>query len=94
MENLDFQTPVTMLVGENGSGKSTFLEGIACAARLVTVGSASLEHDPTLVDIRALANFIKLNWKKRTHRGFFLRAEDFFGFAKKVSQMKHDLQDD
>ena len=38
--------------------------------------------------------YIKLNWKKRTHRGFFLRAEDFFGFAKKVSQMKHDLQDE
>ena len=26
-----FETPVTFLVGETGSGKSTFLEAIACA---------------------------------------------------------------
>lgn len=94
MQNLEFNSQVTILVGENGSGKSTFLEAVACAARLITVGSASVEHDPTLAEIRQLADYLKLNWYKRTHRGFYLRAEDFFGFAKKVAQMKQDLQND
>jgi predicted ATPase len=29
---LDLDAPVTFLVGENGSGKSAILEGLACAA--------------------------------------------------------------
>ena len=29
---LEFDAPVTFLVGENGSGKSAILEGLACAA--------------------------------------------------------------
>ncbi len=80
VKNLEFTAQVTILVGENGSGKSTFLEALACAARLVTVGSANVEHDPSLAEVRQLANYLKLNWHKRTHRGFFLRAEDFFFF--------------
>jgi predicted ATPase len=32
--DIDFRSDVTFLVGENGSGKSTFLETIACAAGL------------------------------------------------------------
>src|SRR6185369_1637956 len=34
-----FSSEVTFLIGENGSGKSTFLEALACAARSITVGS-------------------------------------------------------
>jgi predicted ATPase len=78
--NLEFHARVTFLVGENGSGKSTFLETIACAAHLVTAGSASVDKDPTLADVRLMGNYIKLIWQKRTHKGFFLRAEDFFWF--------------
>ncbi|MGC8074583.1 AAA family ATPase, partial [Salmonella enterica] len=38
-ERVSFSAPVTFLVGENGSGKSTFLEGIACAVGLPGIGS-------------------------------------------------------
>jgi len=46
---------VTLLVGENGTGKSTLLEGLALAAGLPAVGSARLEDDPTLEAQRRLA---------------------------------------
>ena len=39
LEELRFESPVTLLVGENGTGKSTLLEGLACAAEMVVVGS-------------------------------------------------------
>ncbi|HML49168.1 MAG TPA: AAA family ATPase, partial [Clostridia bacterium] len=29
LEQLDFQSPITLLAGENGSGKSTLLEALA-----------------------------------------------------------------
>src|SRR5437764_1163114 len=79
---VELRSAVTFLVGENGSGKSTLLEGIAAAAGLPAIGSDSVEQDETLAAQRALAAALKLTWNRRVRRGFFLRAEDFFGFTK------------
>lgn len=92
---LEFSSAVTILVGENGSGKSTMLEAIACAAGWITVGSTSAEQDQTLAAVRRLGRRMKLSWAKRTHAGFFMRSEDFFGFVKWNQSMRvafeHDL---
>jgi predicted ATPase len=89
---LRFTSPVTFFVGENGSGKSTLLEGVALAASLPTVGAVSVDTDDTLDSQRELGRRMKLTWSKRNHRGFFLRAEDFFGFAKAVSRLRQEMQ--
>lgn len=92
--HLDFDVPVSLLVGENGSGKSTLMEGLAVAANLPAVGSGSLSRDPTLAAQRELAKYLKLAWRGRSHRGFFLRAEDFFGFQKDVvkRRVEHEAE--
>jgi len=41
MPEIEFRSPVTFLVGENGTGKSTLLEAIAPAVGAVTTGSGS-----------------------------------------------------
>src|SRR4051812_7114964 len=89
---LHLTSPVTFFVGENGSGKSTLLEAIAIAARAITAGSAEATDDPTLAGVRALAAELKLSWSGRNHRGFFLRAEDFFGYAKRLATTRAELQ--
>ena len=94
LKELRFERPVTLLVGENGSGKSTLLEALACAAEMVVVGSESTRSDASLGPARELAKYFKLAWSKRTHRGFFLRAEDFFGYAKRINQMRAGMQED
>jgi predicted ATPase len=91
LSTLEFTSPVTFFVGENGSGKSTLLEAIACAAGSITAGSADAERDTTLQSIRDLAGALKLAWHKRTRKGFFLRAEDFFGYAKRLAQIREGL---
>jgi len=95
-ELIELSNPVTFFVGENGSGKSTLLEAIACSVGSITVGSESVQTDPTLQELRQLAKLMKLVWNKRTHRGFFLRAEDFFGYVKQLNktrvELEHDLQ--
>jgi len=75
LREMEFTSPVTFFVGENGSGKSTVLEAIACAAGSITVGSENVKTDKTLGPVRKLAPHFKLIWQKRTHKGFFLRAE-------------------
>lgn len=85
--------PVTVFMGENGSGKSTLLEAVALQARLPTVGSVDVASDESLKEQRRLADLLTLVWHKRTHRGFFLRAEDFFGFARRLKAMRREMED-
>ena len=89
---LEFRSPVTILVGENGSGKSTVVEALAVAAEMVTVGSGSAHRDPTLAHVKELAKWFKLVWNKRTRKGFFLRAEDFFGYIKQQNQTRQQMK--
>ena len=91
LETLPLDAAVTFLVGENGSGKSTLLEGIAAAAGLPTVGSEAVDRDGTLEAQRTLARSLALTWNRRVRRGFFLRAEDFFGFTKSLSKLRAEL---
>jgi predicted ATPase len=94
LETLTFSSEVTFFVGENGSGKSTVLEAIACAADLPTVGSDRISNDPTLAAVRALSEYLRWSWTKRTRRGFFMRSEDFFGYVKHIAQTRQNLADD
>ncbi len=94
LEKIEFDSPVTLLVGENGSGKSTLLEALACAAEMIVVGSESTRTDQSLSHARELGKYFKLVWSKRTRRGFFLRAEDFFGYARRLNQMRAEMESD
>ncbi len=92
LKEIEFNSPVTFFVGENGSGKSTIMEALACAIGSVTVGSESVKTDQSLASVRKLSQYFRLSWLKRTHKGFFLRAEDFFGYVKKMRQIQEQLQ--
>ena len=92
LTEIEFETPVTFFVGENGSGKSTLLESLAIATRLPAVASAAPRDDETLAAQRQLAAALRLAWTRRTHKGFFLRAEDFFGFARSLSRTRDEMR--
>ncbi|WP_067618952.1 AAA family ATPase [Alicyclobacillus acidiphilus] len=87
---IHFSSPVTILVGENGTGKSTLLEAMATAIGLPAIGAADASEDPTLVQQRALGATLRLTWNRKTRRGFFLRAEDFFNFCRHLRSIKED----
>src|SRR5215471_3044665 len=93
LSELRFTSAVTFFVGENGSGKSTLIEAIACAAGSIAVGSDNTSTDRTLISVRKFADSLKLGWSRRTRRGFFLRAEDFFGYAKRMTGIREDMEE-
>ena len=93
LKELKFRRPVTFLVGENGSGKSTLMEALAAAVGSVVVGGEDVRSDKTLAHARRLGAQLKLVWEHRTHRGFFLRAEDFFNFARRINQTAAELEE-
>ncbi|MFP5355703.1 MAG: AAA family ATPase, partial [Gemmatimonadota bacterium] len=68
-------------------------EAIAAATGLPSVGSElRVDADETLQAQRTLASSIALTWRgARARRGFFLRAEDFFGFTRTIARMRASL---
>jgi len=89
---LQFGRPVTLFVGENGAGKSTLLEAVAVEADLPSAGSDDVQRDPTLWAARELSSCLRLSWNRRARTGFFLRAEDFFGYARRTQTMKAEAE--
>lgn len=94
LSTLELSAPVTFLVGENGSGKSSFLEALALAAGSIVAGSSDLAGDDSLNGVKPLAHRLKLTWHKRTRKGFFLRSEDYFGYVKRLARLRQELEHD
>jgi predicted ATPase len=89
-----FDSPVTVFVGENGSGKSTLLKALAIKLNLPAIGSNDLECDETLEGVKVFGEGIKTVWESRAFRGFFFRAEDYFGFVKRLRNLDQELKGD
>ncbi len=70
----------TILVGENGTGKSTLVEGIASAYGLSPEGGSTGAQHSTRVSESPLAGSLRLTRRPGTTRwGYFLRAETMHG---------------
>jgi predicted ATPase len=94
---LEFRKPVTFLVGENGSGKSTVVEAIAerfgLDARGGRAGRKYGNNRPKtpLGEVARLDLTVEgaamVGGSRQNRKGYFLRAETTFGFAAAVSGM-------
>lgn len=91
LDRLELRAPVTFFVGENGSGKSTVLEGIAAGMRAIAVGSAEVDQDESLKAARSFAEGFRFVRRHQPRTRLFFRAEDVFGFTKRVLRSMSDL---
>lgn len=88
---LEFDQPVTFLVGENGSGKSTLLEAIAVAWGLNPEGGSRNFVFSTRQSHSDLHRYLRLG--RGVHRAgdaFFLRAESYFNLATQIEKLDED----
>jgi predicted ATPase len=84
---LAFERPVTIVVGENGTGKSTLLEGVAAMAGYDDAGGGKgyrpVDHSrATEAQGGALARALRAGWLPKITNGWFFRAESFFSVAR------------
>ena len=84
IEDLRLDAPITLLAGDNGSGKSTIVEAIAEAMGFAAEGgelerSGELPAVPRPVIGRGAVEPVLARTKPRN--GYFLRAESFFNVA-------------
>lgn len=92
MTSLSFEAPVTIFVGENGTGKSTLLNGLACVTNRNLIGSDDIDDHLDMKAGQDLAKTFKATYKTKTNRGFFLRAEDFISFSRRVRVMIEEAE--
>ena len=90
--DIEFASPVTFFVGENGTGKSTLIEAIAALCRLPVSGGGRNElsgtHGPETFS--PLAGALRPSFRKRPSDAYFLRAEFQAHFASLLDQRKAD----
>src|SRR6201992_4290448 len=92
---LQLKNNVTFFVGENGSGKSTVLEGIAEQCGFSLRGGNRNHNLNTGWRFEGyespLARGMLLGWSpKKITDGFFMRAESFFNFASYIDELAQD----
>ena len=85
-KEIKFTQPVTIFVGENGTGKSTILESIASSANLITIDGGNTESTFSEEILRQ----IKLIWSIKTKTGFYFKANEFIQFIEKVKEIKSE----
>lgn len=87
---IDFNSNVTFLVGENGSGKSTVLEAIAGVIGFNLSGGTKHSNYVFNTTESDLSDFLRLTWSTKVTNGFFMRAESFFNFASYIDQLAEE----
>ncbi|OCW58743.1 AAA family ATPase [Hoeflea olei] len=85
--DLRFSTPVTILIGENGTGKSTLVEAIAALCGFDEAGGGKgyrpVDHERALDRSgAALADVLRGAWLPKVTTGWFFKAETFFSVAR------------
>lgn len=88
---LNVDSPITILVGDNGIGKSTLLESLAYNIGFnVLGGGRNHYYNGTINDNLKLSEYMKLVWHEKTSRGFFMRAESFVNFSSYLDNLAYD----
>ena len=84
---LNFDSQVTFFVGENGVGKSTFVEAIAVALGLPAEGGTENFKYETKNTTSELSEYIRVGTFNKPKTKFFLRAESFYNFSTEVDNI-------
>jgi predicted ATPase len=92
---LRFDRAITIIVGENGTGKSTLLEGIAVLAGYDEAGGGKgyrpVDHSRAVEAMGGrLSSAMRASWLPKISNGWFFRAESFFSVARYLDEAALD----
>src|SRR3954463_11412915 len=93
---LSFDKAITIIVGENGTGKSTLLEGIAVLAGYDEAGGGkgymAVDHSNAQEKMGGeLSQALRASWFPKITRGWFFRAESFFSVTRYLDDAAREV---
>ena len=96
--DLNFDRSITIIAGENGTGKSTLLEGIAVLAGYDEAGGGKgympVDHSNAIEAMGGkLSSSFRASWLPKVTNGWFFRAESFFSVARYLDEVSSPYAD-
>src|SRR3954449_3063968 len=93
---LGFDRAITIIAGENGTGKSTLLEGIAVLAGYDEAGGGKgympVDHSNAQEKTGGeLSQALRASWLPKISNGWFFRAESFFSVARYQDKVNTEI---
>ncbi|WP_047985472.1 AAA family ATPase [Ornithinibacillus californiensis] len=91
-EKIDFHPNVTYIVGENGMGKSTLLEGIAVGLGFNPEGGTlnfNFSNYDSHSDLHHYLRIAKAGYRPKN--SFFFRAESFYNLATNIEELDREM---
>jgi predicted ATPase len=93
---IEFEKPITIIIGKNGTAKSTVLDGIAARAGYDEAGGRKgnrpVDHSRALEVMGGrLADALRASWPPKITSGWFFRAESFFSVARYLDVAAPDV---
>jgi len=89
-KRIDINSPIAFLVGDNGSGKSALLDGLARKGGFLPWGGTKIHRVHDNPYETKLADYLTLHLNTRHPYGFHFRAEAFFNFAATLDDVLMD----
>ena len=86
LTEIELTSQVTFFVGENGTGKSTFIEAIAMASGLNPEGGTQNFSFSTFDDYSNLYKYLRISKLGIPKTKFFLRAESLYNVATNIDE--------
>jgi predicted ATPase len=95
---LSFDRSITIIVGENGTGKSTLLEGTAVLAGYDEAGGGKgyrpVDHSKAQEEMGGqLSQALRASWLPKITNGWFFRAESFFSVARYLDEAAREADE-
>lgn len=88
LKSIEFNTPLTIITGENGSGKSTIIEAIASQYGFNMEGGSRNFNFETKKIVSILGDQIRLvKGYKKPKDDYFFRAESFYNLASNIDEI-------
>lgn len=89
--NIEIKKPILIISGDNGTGKSTLLESIACNCGFnINGGNKNHLYEGQVNDVDGIIDYLVFSWKIKINDGFFMRADSFAHFANYIDQQSND----
>lgn len=90
MDRIEFRNPVTIIAGENGTGKTTLLEILALKLNAIRIDGSLSGSGTKITQIKKVESAFRIEMSRKPKRNFFFQAEDFIRYMDSWIAMKEE----